>query len=51
MIGLRLPPEMRREIEEWAAERSPPLTFSEAVRRLIASALKATRRAKRQKVD
>jgi hypothetical protein len=51
MIGLRLPTEMRQEIEEWAADQSPPLTFSEAVRRLLESALKMTKRIKRQKVD
>jgi hypothetical protein len=35
MIGLRLTPEKRREIEEWAAQQKPKLLFSEDVRRLI----------------
>jgi hypothetical protein len=47
MIGLRLAPEMRQEIEDWAAEQSPPLTFSEAIRRLLDDALKRVRKAKR----
>jgi hypothetical protein len=35
MIGVRVPPEMRREIEAWAARQPDSLSFSEAVRRLI----------------
>jgi hypothetical protein len=35
MIGLRLSPEKRREIEEWAARQPDKPSFSEAVRRLI----------------
>jgi hypothetical protein len=49
MIGLRLPPEMRRVIEDWAAEQSPPLTFSEAVRRLLDFALTVARKPRRKR--
>ncbi|MBO0754251.1 MAG: hypothetical protein J2P54_00185 [Bradyrhizobiaceae bacterium] len=43
MIGLRLSQEMRRQIEAWGAVQNPPLSFSEAVRRLLGEALKATK--------
>jgi hypothetical protein len=55
MVGLRMPPEERREIEAWGAEQSPPLKFSKAVRQLIRYGLDAVqkaaaRRAKRESV-
>jgi hypothetical protein len=34
-IGLRLTPEKRRQVEEWAARQPDKPSFSEAVRRLI----------------
>jgi hypothetical protein len=53
MVGLRMPPDERQTIEAWGAEQLPPLTFSEAVRRLIKHGLEAVqkataRRAKRE---
>jgi hypothetical protein len=44
MVGVRMPPEVREEIEAWGAEQSPPLKLSEAIRRLLDDALKRTRR-------
>ncbi len=35
MAGVRLSPEKRREVEEWAAQQGDKPSFSEAVRRLI----------------
>jgi hypothetical protein len=35
MVGMRLSPAKRREIEEWAAKQPDKPSFSEAVRRLI----------------
>jgi hypothetical protein len=35
MVGVRMPPEKRREIENWAAEQEDKPAFSEAVRRLL----------------
>jgi hypothetical protein len=40
-----MPPDERQEIEAWGAEQSPPLTFSEAVRRLIRHGLDAVQKA------
>jgi hypothetical protein len=34
-VGMRLTPEKRREIEEWAARQPDKPSFSEALRRLI----------------
>jgi hypothetical protein len=35
MAGVRLSPEKRLEVEEWAAQQGDKPSFSEAVRRLI----------------
>jgi hypothetical protein len=35
LVALRLSPEKRREIEEWAEQQPDKPSFSEAVRRLI----------------
>jgi hypothetical protein len=35
LVALRLSPEKRREVEEWAARQPDKPSFSEAVRRLI----------------
>jgi hypothetical protein len=35
MVGVRMPPEKRREVEEWAAAQPDKPSFSEAIRRLI----------------
>jgi hypothetical protein len=35
LVALRLSPEKRREIEEWAVQQPDKPSFSEAVRRLI----------------
>jgi hypothetical protein len=34
-VGMRLTPEKRREIEEWAARQPDTPSFSEALRRLV----------------
>jgi hypothetical protein len=38
-IGLRLTPEKRRQVEEWAARQKDKPSLSEAIRRLIDRAL------------
>ena len=40
MIGLRLSPAKRREVEQWASRQDDEPKFSEAVRRLLDMGLK-----------
>jgi Arc/MetJ-type ribon-helix-helix transcriptional regulator len=39
LVGVRMPPESREEIEAWAAEQDDKPSLSEAIRRLIEEAL------------
>jgi hypothetical protein len=39
MIGLRAPPDLRKKIEEWAAQQDDTPSMSEAIRRLVEQAL------------
>jgi hypothetical protein len=51
MVGVRMPIEVREEIEAWGAEQSPALKLSEAIRRLVdigLAAAKPRRPAKRK---
>jgi hypothetical protein len=41
MVGVRLPAEARREVEEWAERQDDQPTLSEAIRRLVEFGLKA----------
>jgi hypothetical protein len=43
MVGVRMPPEERQAIEGWAAEQTPKLTFSKALRYLAQRGLEAVR--------
>jgi hypothetical protein len=47
MVGLRLSPEKRRQVEEWAGEQEDKPAFSEAVRRLLDIGLDAGAKRKR----
>jgi hypothetical protein len=51
MSGVRMPSDERQAIEAWAAEQSPPLTFSSALRQLaqlgLATAAKRSKRSAR----
>jgi len=39
IIGVRVPPDLRRKVEKWGKEREPALTMSAAVRELLQVAL------------
>jgi hypothetical protein len=39
MIGLRAPSDLRKKIEEWAAQQDDTPSMSEAIRRLVEQAL------------
>jgi hypothetical protein len=45
IVGVRMPPEERQSIEDWAAEQSPKPTLSKAVRYLAQRGLSAARAA------
>jgi hypothetical protein len=46
MVGVRLEPEFRAEIEAWAAKQEDKLSLAEAIRQLLRIALKRVRGAR-----
>jgi hypothetical protein len=39
LVGVRMPPKLRKAVEDWAAEQPGSPTLSEAIRHLLAKAL------------